>query len=70
MNLIHDDQGHYQTLNQLLHGPQGKLCNQALSNKLGRLNQSNDSGVQSTNAIEFTHHKDAPQGQKFTCTNF
>ena len=66
VNRIYDDQGHLQTLDKLLNGPQGQLWSQALRNDLSFRTKINNSNVQGIDSMKFIHHQDVAQGQKLT----
>ena len=70
-NHIFDDNGSKQSLDKLLqgkHGPTRWLP--ALSNKWGRLAQSNDLGVESTDTIDFIDFNQIPTNKKVTYASF
>ena len=52
---IYDDNGEKQMLDKLLHGEHAERWNNALSNELSRLTQSNDAGVTHQDAMDFIY---------------
>ena len=71
MNHIYDVNGKKQSLDKLLNGKDSETkWFPALSNEWGRLAQGNDSGVESTNTIEFISYSEVPADRKVTYVSF
>lgn len=68
---IFDDAGKQQSIDALLHSKHGETrWTPALSNEWGRLAQSNNAGVASTDTIRFVPFANVPTNKKVTYASF
>ena len=70
MNHIYDSNGNKETIDLLINGKDSEIWTQALSNKLGRLAQGNDNGVEFTDCFEYIYKHKIPKDRKVTYANF